>query len=41
MLLFIKAIATQTELNQPPFQAIRYIPGFATESAYVDLGVAE
>lgn len=37
----IEVTATQTELNQSPFQSLRYIPGFATKPAYVDLLVCQ
>lgn len=34
-------VASQTESAQSPFESIRYIPAFATESAYVDLMVRQ
>jgi len=37
----ITATATQRELNQSPFQKIRYIPAFATEPTYIDLLVSQ
>ena len=35
----ITATASQNQLQHSPFKAIRYIPGFATEPAYIDLMV--
>ena len=37
----IAATASQNELQHSTFKAIRYIPGFATEPAYIDLMVRQ